>query len=65
MQEPIIKKINVDGLVNALSNATDAMNNFGSLLGGLGPEMVKIKKKRGAGYTKRRISKRTGKSSSH
>ena len=59
----VIKKIDVGGLVKALGNATDAMNNFGSLLGRVRPKA--LKKKRGAGYTKRRISKRTGKSSSH
>ena len=59
----VIKKINVDGLVKALSNATDAMNSFGTLLGRV--KHKALKKKRGAGYTKRRISKRTGKSSSH
>ena len=63
MKEPVIKKINVDGLAKALTSAKGAMDNFGQALTKAKPEL--LKKKRGARYTKRRICKRTGRSSSH
>ena len=63
MTKLLIKKINVDGLAKALDSAKGAMDNFGQALNRTRPELSK--KKRGARYTKRRICKRTGKSSSH
>ena len=48
-----------------LDKAEGGFTNFGKALEGISPTQETFKKKRGAGYTKRRICKRTGRSSSH
>ena len=65
MKEPVIK-VNDERVMKAFSNAKDAMDNLTKVFSKvkIGPLKKERTKKRGAGYTKRRISKRTGKSSS-
>ena len=48
-----------------LGKAEGEFASFGKALGMFRPTEKTLKKKRGAGYTKKRICKRTGKSSSH